>query len=168
MEQAIQEGTKEFNSVKKLWEKKSREVTVDTLPDFLKELTKKYTHDYGTICHAIAIASVAAAWAMNKSPQGGITGFQAGAVMWEFIKGWNHASNKTGLKLVDYDNFLYPQYSDQFQKTISAPVWQNIQREAAKNIDDVNANNFIANSVYQHWQKIVDGVVPFGYKVADE
>lgn len=168
MEQAIQEGTKEFNSVKKLWEKKAREVTVDTLPDFLRELTENYRHDYGTICHAIAIASVAAAWAMDKSPQGGITSFQAGAIMWEFIKNWNHASNKTGLKLVDYDNFLYPQYSDQFQKTISAPVWQNIQREAAKNIDEAKASGFIASSVYQHWQKIIDGVVPFGYTVADE
>ena len=36
--------------------------------------------DYGTVCHAIALSAVA------RTAQGGITGFQAGAVMWEFIK----------------------------------------------------------------------------------
>ena len=58
--------------------------------------------DYGTVCHAIALSAVATAWAANKTAQGGITGFQAGAVMWEFIKNWSYSSNKTGMRLVDY------------------------------------------------------------------
>jgi hypothetical protein len=136
---AINEGSEEFKAIKLEWEKKSREVTIDTLPSFLKELSEKYSHDYGTICHAVATAAIAAARAMDKSDQGGITGFQAGAIMWEFVRSWNYSGNKTGLKMVDYDNFLFPQYSDEFEKTLSPSVWGNLQKEAAKNIEEADA-----------------------------
>jgi len=138
---ALDEGSEEFKKIKADWEKKAREVTIDTLPGFLKELSEQYSHDYGTICHAVATAAIAAAWAMDKSEQGGITGFQAGAIMWEFVRSWNHSSNKTGLKLVDYDNLLFPQYGDKFEKTISPYVWENLQKEAAKNIEEADAKH---------------------------
>ncbi len=131
---ALDESSEEFKTIKQNWDKKSKAATLETLPDFLKELSERYNHDYGTICHAVAIGATAAAWAMNKSDQGGITGFQAGAIMWEFIRNWNYSSNKTGLKIVDYDNFLYPQYQDQFEKTLSASTWESIKEEAVKNI----------------------------------
>ncbi len=135
---SLAEGSEEFKVIKKEWEKKACEVTIDTLPEFLKELSEKYSHDYGTICHAVAIAAIAAAEAMNKSDQGGITGFQAGAVMWEFVRSWNNSGNKTGLRLMDYDNFLYPQYSDHFEKTLPPSAWESIQGEAAKNIKEAD------------------------------
>lgn len=45
-------------------------------------------HDYGTICVAIGAIAAAAARAADRSPNGGITGFQAGAVFWEFTRAW--------------------------------------------------------------------------------
>lgn len=80
------------------WYKQASKQTLETLPSFLKNLMEGYNHDYGTVCHALAAGAVATAWAMNAHDNGGITGFQAGAVMWEFIKGWNKSYNKTGLK----------------------------------------------------------------------
>jgi len=131
----IEEGTSQFKEIKEEWEKEARDMTLENLPAFLKKLTEDYQHDYGTICHAVAIAAESAAWAVNKSPSGGITGFQAGAVMWEFIRSWNYSSNKTGLKIVDYDKFLYPQYEDQYAKTISEGTWDLIQKEAVSKIE---------------------------------
>ena len=132
---ALSEGTEEFNSIKEEWLVKAKEATLDTLPSLLKELTEDYQHDYGTICHAVAVAAQAAAWAVNARPQGGITGFQAGAVMWEFVRDWNFSDNKTGLKIVDYDNMLFPQDEDKFSKSISKGVWDNLQKEASEKID---------------------------------
>ena len=134
----LNESSEEFRSIKKEWSKKAEKQTLDTLPDFLKELSENYTHDYGTICHAISTAAIAAARAMDKSEQGGITGFQAGAIMWGFICGWNFKHNKTGLKIVDYDDFLYPQYEEKFGKTINQETWEALQKEAAKKIEDAD------------------------------
>lgn len=137
---ALSEGSEQFQAIKKEWQEKAKKCTVETLPAFLVELTEKYQHDYGTICHAIAIAAIAAAWAVDHSPPGGITGFQAGAIMWQFIREWNCSSNKTGLRLVDYDNFLYPQYAGKFQKVLSKDVWENIQKEALAKIEEADKN----------------------------
>ena len=134
----LNEGSEEFKAIKKGWGEKASAATIETLPGFLKELTEEYRHDYGTICHAVAMAAIAAAWAMNKSKQGGITGFQSGAVMWEFVRAWSHSGNKTGLKLIDYDNFLYPQYESEFDKKLSTDIWMGIQKEARKNIEEAD------------------------------
>ena len=128
----------EFKTIKKEWQDKAAKTTIETLSDFLKELTEHYQHDYGTICHATAIAAIAAANAVNHSSQGGISGFQAGCIMWGFITRWNHSDNKTGMKLVDYDNFLYPQYEDEFDKTLDVDAWERIQKEATALIDEAD------------------------------
>ena len=131
----LNEGSEEFKAIKEEWKKRSHEITLETLPEFLKELSENYAHDYGTICHAIATASIATASAINNSEQGGITGFQSGAIMWQFIREWNYSNNKTGLKLVDYDNFLYPKYADKFEKTLSSDIFNNIKKEAQSKIE---------------------------------
>jgi len=94
----LDESTQEFKDIKAQWQKKAKEATVETLPQFLKELTEDYEHDYGTIVHATTEAAIAACHAVDASPQGGITGFQAGCIMWQFISEWNYSHNKTALK----------------------------------------------------------------------
>lgn len=118
------------------WYKESENVTVDSLADFINHLTKDYQHDYGTICHAIVAGGLAAMKAIDKSPTGGITGFQAGCIMWEFIRHWNYQGNKCGLKILDYDNLLYPQHEDKFGKSMSLSIWESVQREAKERIKD--------------------------------
>lgn len=118
------------------WYKQSNDVTVETLPGFIKHLTEDYQHDYGTICHAMVAGALAAIRAIDKAPTGGITGFQAGCIMWEFVRHWNYQGNKCGLKILDYDNLLYPQHEDKFVKTMTPSVWENVQREAKEQIKD--------------------------------
>jgi len=144
----LKEGTDEFKAIKKQWQEQAGKATIDNIAEFMTDLTTKYQHDYGTICHAIAIAAKAAARAIDHSPQGGITGFQAGAIMWQFISEWAHPNNKTGMKLVNYDNFLYPQYGEKFEKTITSSTWEAIQKEAKAKIEnaDLGHTEFIANT----------------------
>ena len=131
----LSEGSEQFKAIEAEWREKAKQCTLETLPGFLTELAERYRHDYGTICHAIGMAAVAAASAMNHSSQGGITGFQASAVMWRFVREWSHSNNVCGLRLINYDNFLYPQYEHDFQKVLSRDVWKRIQEAARAELD---------------------------------
>jgi hypothetical protein len=145
------------------WYEQAHKMTLDDLPIFLGHLVNDYSHDYGTICHAIAAGAVAAANAINSSDAGGITGFQASAVMWEFITKW---ANKDGpLRLLEYSNMLYPQYGHTYW-TISPDTWKWLQEQAAKKLNDRDPPQATAE-VVAHWQSIVNGRVPFGYRIEE-
>lgn len=82
--------------------------------------------------------------------------------MWEFIQNWTKKNNKTGLKLIDYDDMLYPQYKHKFEKVISKETWEALQLEATKRLLE---ENHACNEVKEHWKNIIKGIVPFGYKI---
>jgi hypothetical protein len=167
MTQAITEKDK---AILDQWRKEAKEQTLETLPAWLKHLSEDYEHDYGTICHAIALAAYAAARAVDAGSQGGITGFQAGAVMWEFMRIWNGIEGPA--RLLQYENMLYPQYEDRYNKTISKSTWEWLQKEAKKKLTDVAEARLAGRSepsptIIDHWQTILDGKIPFGYTVED-
>lgn len=118
---------------------KAKKQTFETLPQFLNEMFQE-DFDYGSICCAVAASALAAANAANHHKKAGITGFQAGAVMWEFIRQWNYSHNKCGLRIVDYDNMLYAQYEDSFQKTISKSFFESLQKRAREFLDEDEAS----------------------------
>lgn len=155
--------TEEMHLEKEWFEHTDEIKTIDQLTEFINHVLGDYEHDYGTVCHAIGAAAVATAW--YGAHVEGITGFQAGFVMWDFIMHWTKTSNKCGMKLVDYDDFLYPQYQYKFEKTISRDAWRSIQEQAKKNLESNEAACF---EVRNHWHNIVSGIVPFGYKVEDD
>ena len=154
----------EEDGTHRAWMEEAKTMTLDTLPEFLRKLTHDYQHDYGTICHAIAAAAVAAAWAVEKSPQGGITGFQAGAVSWEMLKGWGGITlGETGSRLVNFDDLLFPQYAEKF-RSIPAEVWGKLQAEAERKV--ASAEDYVAPAVLDHWKSVAAGNVPFGLTIA--
>ena len=165
VKQKISEGNEEFQGILKEWEEQSSVMTLEKLPEFLNHLLNDYQHGYGTICHAIAIGSVATAWAMDKDDQGGITGFQGSAVMFEFMKKWDIGLKNVPFKLVNFENMLYPQYYDKFQKTITRSTWEYLQTKAKQNLDE---RGMVHPDVKKHWEEIVDGIVPFGYIVTEK
>ena len=155
----------EEDGTHKEWMPRAKAMTLETLPEFLRELTEDYEHDYGTICHAIAAAAVAAAWAVEHTPQGGITGFQAGAITWEIIKGWDSSTlGKIGTRIQKMDDLLYPQMAYKFN-TISQSVWESIREKAGEELEAVPEAHV---NVRTHWQSIVDGVIPFGLTIAED
>lgn len=154
----------EFEVKKELEEKRKKIKTRDDLFAFLRDVEDNYNSGYGAAPHAIAQGALAVAWYL--SGVFGITGFQAGATLWDFIRDWSFPSNKCGMKIVDYDNMLYPQYGYKFAgQTISKDVWKRLQEEAVKNI----GTEFDASgAVFAHWVSIAQGVVPFNCKVEME
>lgn len=156
---------KEEDNIHKEWYDQANKQTLETLPEFLRMLSEDFEHDYGTICHAVTAASVAAAYALMSTPQGGITGFQAGAVMWEFIRYWSYKSNKSGLRIIDYDNLLYPQYVENFDKVITKNQWSKLQEQAKLNLEE---STMAVDRVRKHWESIAAGNIPFGFKLKED
>lgn len=149
--------------LEKEWYKEAKEQTTDTLNDFINHIMNDYEHDYGTVCHAFAACALATIHACNRTEQGGITMFQASMVMWKIVRQLLYPNNKCGLRMIDYDNMLYPQYDYKFDKTIDSHTFNTLQNEAKKLLEEGSAHPL----VIAHWQSIVDGVVPFGYKIKD-
>lgn len=147
--------------VHKEWAKEVDGMSMEKLPEFLRKLTEDYEHDYGTICHAIACGAAATAKAINRSPCGGITGFQAGAVMWEMIKLWGVFGDGP-LRMLCIDDMLYPQYEYKFT-SIRKDQLEYLQERAKKLL----AENHGVPRVRDHWHAIAAGKIPFGYAVID-
>ena len=156
--------------LEKEWFEQARKQKLETLPEFMNHILNDYCHSYGTICHAIAACALAAAWAAGRSDQGDITGFQSGAVMWDFVRQWAYRNNKTSLRIIDYDKMLYPQYKDYFEgRTISQSTWETLQNAAKRLLNEIDTGEeSAADSVIVHWTNIANGVVPFGYKIKND
>lgn len=146
------------------WKKKAKEVkSPNELLDFIRHLEKDYTHDYGTIVHAIAAGMLATLSAMDNGPQGGITGFQASCLMHELIP---HLSMiEPPYHITSFRDLLYPQYEKKFDKVIDTQTWAYLQKKAAEQLASGVSN--ADGSVVDHWQSIVDGKVPFGFSVEE-
>ena len=156
------EQVTEESKVHEKWYDEAHKVqSIKEAAAFAKHLIEHHQHDYGTICHALSAGALAMAYAMNCHDNGGITGFQSGFVMWGFVQHWLGLKGHP-LRLVDYDKMLYPQYVHDFETTITSDAWAYLQKEAQKNLAN---NEQAAPSVRAHWQTIVDGKVPFCYRV---
>lgn len=153
----------EFEMRDKLREERKNIKSFEDLTAFLKEVEVNYNCGYGEAPRAMAQACLAVGYYL--SDKFGITGFQARCVMWDFVRDWDYSHNKCGLRIVDYDNMLYPQYDDKFEKTISRYTWEALQKQALENLE--KDSEYAHPDVIEHWQSIVDGIVPFGYKVKD-
>ena len=151
--------------LEKEWFAEASKQTLETLTKFINHIMNDYEHDYGTICHAISACALAAAWAADKSESGGITVFQASFVMWDFVRQWLKPSNETGMKLIDYDDMLYPQYGYKFAKTIREDTWKELQKVAQKRLEEKDEH--VHPNVIAHWESIVKGVVPYGFTVTE-
>lgn len=166
----MQEITEEMGIHKEWYEAKPR--TPDELAAFVTKLLTEYHHDYGTICHAAAAAAVAACRTVNADEnQGGITGFQAGAIMWEFVRHWLH--EKGPMRMQRMEHLLFPQYGDEF-RTIPLATFRWLQDEAKKKLaeepvrlDPDEPGVSPHPDVIAHWNRIVDGEVPFGLQIKD-
>ena len=157
----------EEDGVHPTWYETAKQQTLATLPDFLRHLAEDYQHDYGTIVHAMSAGAIAAASALDHSPAGGITGFQAGAVMWGFIANWSGDYKDKPLRLVNYEHLLYPQYADHFALTISSETWQWAQEQARRLLAERPNDDLVSERVRAHWQTIADGIPPFGLTVQE-
>lgn len=141
--------------------------SLEELPALLTEMIDR-PHDYGSICVALGIAAATTAWAMNKHPNAGITGLQAGFVAWEMLRHWGSLyPGACGGRMQDFDNLLYPAYADKFT-TIPKANFEDVQekaRDLLKKHGETGADH-VHPDVWAHWNSIASGDVPFGLSLS--
>lgn len=160
----------EFEAAKCVREMGRKISTPDDVKGLVEKVMKDFNYEYGVAPRSLAAALVSIACYMSEEM--GLTGFQASFVMWDFIRGYMKTGNKCGMKLVDYDDMLYPQYGHKFDKKISKETWKEIQNQAKLNLEKYENEKvygtYVSPSVANHWKSIVDGTVPFGFEVEEE
>lgn len=138
---------------------KARAQTFETLPAFIEEV-RAFKCGYSGAAYKTAAVALAAAWAMSREE--GITGFQAGGALWEFIGAWQMWDDGRPARLLDFEQFLYPQYEHDFNPpTMRQDTFAWLQKRSA----ELLAEGRGVPEVRAHWQSIVDGKVPFGWRI---
>lgn len=69
------------------------------------------------------------------------------------------------VKIIKYEDMLYPQHRYLFSKTIDKDTADWLQVEARKRLDE---NPDAPEETKRHWRKLGDGTLPFGYKLKDD
>ncbi len=153
----------EFEAQDELRARRKEIKDLDDLFKLIEDVKDNYNTGYGVAPRAIAQAAVATASYLLSEM--GCTGFQASCCMWDFIRDLIYINNKTGLRIMNYDDLLYPQYEYKFlDRTISKKQWETLQQEAQKALDE---RDLVCFEVYAHWKNIVEGKVPFGFSVKE-
>lgn len=150
---------------RKKYEGKENISTMKEFQDLFDEALKD-ANDYGSIVVCCALMMNAAFNLVNRSSSGGITGFQAGCLMWEMVKKYGTFSENAPLSIVDWNNLLYPQYSDQFV-TISRATLERVQENAKKKLEQLKGDEFCSPVVLAHLQSVAGGKAPFGLRVVE-
>jgi hypothetical protein len=161
MQHTIKKISEDMN-LQSEWYELAKKQTLASLPAFVSGLANDYEHDFGTIIHAVAASALAASHAVNNSETGDLDPIQGGAVMAEFVKNW--LGLKAPFRVVNYEDFLYPQYAYRHKKKISPQVWEWLQSEAQNQLE--NKCTYLEAAYENHWRSILRGEVPFGYKVS--
>lgn len=145
------------------WADAKRCTSIDDAASLAHRLVNDYRHDYGTICHAVAAASYAMAKAMNASPVGHITGYQADAVQWLLLSHWN-VWDDAPRRIVEYQNLLYPQYDYVFTTLPRSTADWLIDR-AKTNLATVT---YVHPNVIARWRDIAEGTFPSFVRIDED
>lgn len=137
--------------------------STDDIKALADEITEKFNYDYGVAPRCVgAFLTVCANYFCSVM---GMTGFQAGFVMWDFILGFNYPHNKCGMRILDFDKLLYPQYLHMF-KEVPEDTWKLVVEEAKKELDQ--KDQLVSCTVVQHWKDIANGKIPDGIVITKE
>ena len=161
----IRSITEKDESIINEWYCLAETANIGDLQSIINHIMNDYNHDYGSYVHAVAACSLATAWACGKE----LSGYQASCVGLEFLMHWTYDYVKSGISIRNWDNMLYPQYEDTFDKVIPKRIWKKLQKEAQSRVDDFYndpESRFRSTpKVIQHQKSIAYGNPPFGYSI---
>lgn len=147
----------EFSKMEMPWPDNVQELT-----SYIEEAKEKYNTSYGDAVYGPALAAIAA---FNYvACQMGLSGFQAGYSEMLFLKKLRYI--KHGLKILNFDNLLYPQYLNDFNLSAETLIRKNLDelKKAAK--EELEKSPNAAQEVRDHWIYITE--IPDSEKIGDD
>ena len=114
--------------------------TEQELLAYIKSLVDR-PHDYGTCVYAMSMASVATfQYVAGKL---GVTGFQASCADLNFLR--RTRKIKTGFRIINYDNLMYPQYlTEEDFPSLPTLLWDTkdqLAEQARKELEHTGTNS---------------------------
>jgi hypothetical protein len=151
------------------WEKQAENMTLKMLPKFISMLMNDYEHDYETKVNAVVCGMMATMKAMTVNHyRGHLSGYQQCCIMWDLIEKIEFRDNKVGLRLINYDNLLYPGREESFKMKISIGMHKRLKKRAAELLKDalaINNSPPVHQVIKDHWIDIISGKIPYGITV---
>lgn len=161
------ENVEKWLAIRNEWERRAKTET-KTITDLTNLATDIWNHvislkDGEDIYNdsSSAASSLALAGIYMCSYNFGLTFFQMHYIMWTIIDKMMIDEHDVGLRIVNFNNMLYPQYEYLFNKTMSKDEFDALQKKAASMLKIGN----LGKEVEEHLKSIVAGNVPFGWKV---
>jgi len=157
-------GTPEALASLQLWAKNLETIkSVRHAASFINALATDYEYDRKMMCEAIVHSMLAGAMAFTKKLKlDDITEAEINLVMWGFIEKWTGFHEP--LKLVRMSYMLNPDAAYMFANTIPKSYFDWLQHSAEDCLKDLPD---APEGRRAFWQSIVEGTVPFGYKVEE-
>lgn len=153
----------------KKWREEGAKARFDdgSFAKFAHHVLFDYAHDYGTICHAAIALLGSALHAVDASPTGGLTGFQASTICLRFLRNEIYGSSRLGVMVRNLDDVLYPQYEDKFTGLDCKPEYaKRISALAAENLKETNGGKRpVKDEVKAWWERLAKGDFPAWIRV---
>lgn len=155
------------------WYGKTFDIHVSDLQEFIKGLATDFSVPDRQ--HIVAAAGLAAMRAAVRYLNGGINEHEHQQIIANVFSGWMNSQGP--LLVAAIHDMMNPDKEHEFRELPPA-VWQWLQNEASVFLQQINAaansrilierEEYLKNSerLRKHLQKIIDGYVPFGWKVA--
>ena len=89
---------------------------------------------------------------------------KAGQIMWNFIRHWLPEFAFSPLRIIIYEDMLYPQFEKNF-KTITPDVANWVKKQAQALLE---SRKDVSPELKSHWQSIVDGKLPYGIMLEED
>lgn len=123
--------------------------TEEELLEVIRNVIKYEGNSYGTAARALTIVAEAAFnYIANVF---GVSNFQASFAQLGFIIRMRHI--KSGIKILNYDDLLYPQYLERFRITPEQCIKENaswLKEQAKQKLE--KEDNLAAERVVEHWK----------------
>lgn len=138
---------------------KAKADAVQNLEDFkafFKELTE-HNQSYDSVVWACSLISVAAFKAFNRSPQGGITGFQLGYVGGGYLREIMHLQGP--VFMLKAEDLLLPHKAHNYIARLDKESHTWLRETAKERLADPELQD-IDDDFKEHYQKLAEGWLP--------
>ena len=151
-----------YDIIKQWYEKAKHVDTIEKLDEFIEYVYSSGSCDYSSCMDAVTVITIAASCCAKNYYK--LNDFQASVVGLKYLMHWSYDyRNTAGISVRDWTDMLYPQYQYKFEKKIDKGMFNALQIKAKEKLEEDDGDP----TVRAHWQSIVDGIIPFGYELAD-